>query len=439
MTCPNDEDLNALLAAAAPAPDHCDSCRARFDALRAQDRDLREAFAPEQREDAAVAARVMTALPRRRRPSAWPLVPLAAAAGFLAAFLLFRRADRPDPRIGQLEAKVRELETRVKPLPAPSRPLAKLDVATGAVEVRRDGGDWAALPTGGAIQPGSWVRTTGKSKCSFVCDDGSEVRVNSDTEVRFVSPRRVELQRGRIYTNVAPAPERFEVRTDQATIEALGTELDITHVVRTGESEEKKESGRRITTLAVLEGSARIGGSTVATGQVCQVVDGRTQAPARAGDLVMMTRWVHELLRLKGRDAAELEKRVNSLLAQIGKTKMEELYDHEIRSLGDHCALPLTRYIQSSESRKSAYQRRRAARILADIASPPSVPDFVSLLDDGDGEVRACAARGLHRLTGETLGYSEDYWRQESGWTNGCGKWSAWLDQHRDTWGSPKD
>lgn len=423
MNCPGDEELNEMLDRPTEHVGSCASCRTRFEALRALDRELEAAFAPERRD---VSARVIAALPRPRR-SAWPWVPFAAAAGFLVSMLLFRR--EPDPRVPRLEEKIRALEARVKPLPSPSRPTARLDVATGAVEVRRDGETWAALATGATIPPGSWIRTTEQSKCSFVCDDGSEVRVNSDSEVRFVSARQVTLERGRIYTNVAPAADRFEVRTEQATIEALGTTLDISHVTK-----EKK-----ITTVAVLEGSARVAGSTVATGQMCQVIDGQAQAPARAGDLVMMTRWVHELLRLRGRDDAELEKRVNQLLAQIGKTKMEELYDHEIRALGDHCALPLTRYLQSPESRKDSYQRRRAARILADIASPPSVPDFVAFLGDSDGEVRACAARGLSRLTGETLGYSEDYWRQDAGWTNGCGAWGDWLKRHQDTWGAPRD
>lgn len=305
---------------------------------------------------------------------------------------------------------------------ARERGLAHLDVSTGAVEVREEGGDWSPLATGGAIRAGAQVRTVGKAKGSFLCDDGSEVRLNAGTEVRFAAARRFELARGQIYTRVAPGREAFEVRTDQTSIEALGTTLDISHAAA-------------VTTLRVLDGAARMGSRTVKSGFECRWVEGKSEEPRPARDLAMLTRWVHEILVLKGRDSAELEKRVNDMLATLGRTKMEELYEYEIRAMGDHCALPLTRYIQSAPSRADPERRRKAARILADIAGAASVPDFVDLLGDGDAEVRACAARGLRRITGETLGFDEAYWRKDS-CEEGRKRWEEWLKQHPEPWGA---
>jgi hypothetical protein len=47
--------------------------------------------------------------------------------------------------------------------------------------------------------------------------------------------------------------------------------------------------------------------------------------------------------------------------------------------LGDHCVLPLTRYIQSERSRGPGRQSKRAsaARILADLPQPWSIPDLL--------------------------------------------------------------
>jgi hypothetical protein len=204
------------------------------------------------------------------------------------------------------------------------------------------------------------------------------------------------------------------VTTDQATIEALGTSLNIVH------------QPARSTVLTVVEGRARMGGVAVASGYLCRVVDGKVQPPVAAYELAMLTKWVNEIVALKGKDNPELQARVNQLLAQIGATKMQHLAEAEIRALGDHAALPLTCYIQSPESLAEGRRRRDAARILADIASAPSVPDFVALLADGDPQVRVQVARGLERLTGQTLGFDAAYWAGTD-ITRGAAAWKTWL------------
>ena len=123
----------------------------------------------------------------------------------------------------------------------------------------------------------------------------------------------MRLSRGEIFTRVAKDPAPYTVTTDQATIEALGTSLNIVH--RPAQS----------TVLTVVEGRARMGGVAVASGYLCRVVDGKVQPPVAAYELAMLTKWVNEIVALKGKDNPELQARVNQLLAQIGRTKMEHL------------------------------------------------------------------------------------------------------------------
>ena len=117
--------------------------------------------------------------------------------------------------------------------------------------------------------------------------------------------------------------------------------------------------------------------------------------------------------------------RVNEMLAMLGRTKMAHLYEYEMRSLGDHCVLPLTRFVQSPQSNDDIYRRREAARIASDLASPAYIPAMIELLDDADPDVRVVAARALLRLTGSTRGFDEAYWRAAD-LEAGRASWRAW-------------
>jgi hypothetical protein len=53
-----------------------------------------------------------------------------------------------------------------------------------------------------------------------------------------------------------------------------------------------------------------------------------------------------------------------------------------------------------------------AARILADLAQPWSIPDLIALLGDNDKEIRYHAAKALKRLTQQTFGRQPEDWRK---------------------------
>src|SRR5436305_1821986 len=71
------------------------------------------------------------------------------------------------------------------------------------------------------------VRTGPDVRCEFQTADGSEVRLNADTEVQIVSPRRFEVAGGEVWSTVAKAPEPFEATAGGATFTALGTQFDL--------------------------------------------------------------------------------------------------------------------------------------------------------------------------------------------------------------------
>ena len=385
----------------------CGECRQTLEGLRAQHSELDTAFQPLREKAEASADKIIAALPAagpKRFGPRWLPIVFAAAAGFLVAFLIFGLQPPPEP---------------VTP---PGNPDARLVASTGPVEFR-EGDRWTALPTGGGVNWGTEIRTGENAKCSFVCPDGTEVRVNRATELAFESPRRLSLMKGRIFTTIVPQSISYVVKTDQAEIEALGTTLDISH----------GGSKKLVTTLTVVEGRARMADKTIGQGFRCKVIDGAIQDPKRAYDLAMMTSWVNEILALRGEDE-EFNRRVNKMLAKLGATKMDFLVESEIRALGDHCSLPLTRFIQSEESMENTRRRLKAAQILADVCGAPSVPDLVGLLQDKDVKIRVEMARGLKRLTGQSFGQNENAWSGSS-WQTGCDSWNSWLDKNRDTWG----
>ncbi len=104
---------------------------------------------------------------------------------------------------------------------------------------------------------------------------------------------------------------------------------------------------------------------------------------------------------------------------------MRYLYEEEIRRLGDHCVLPLVRFLESSRSQGDETKRVRAAGIVADVAQPRSIPLLIELLADENPQVRSHAARGLQRLTTRDQGRPPEQWATDS-WASCVPAYQAW-------------
>jgi hypothetical protein len=122
------------------------------------------------------------------------------------------------------------------------------------------------------------------------------------------------------------------------------------------------------------------------------------------------------------------------MFAEIGAAKIGYLYEREIRSLGDASVLPLVYFLKRSSHDTDQARRVVAARLLADLAPPKTIPDLIGLLSDENGQVRFYIAQTLTRLTGETQGRTPDAWRSDSLPT--CEPthrtWQAWWDENKN-------
>jgi ferric-dicitrate binding protein FerR (iron transport regulator) len=400
----------------------CSPCRAAADDLIALDARLRRVFKHDRAAAQELAASVVSQLnapPIIRRISPWRtgIVALtAAAAGFLLAWFLFARPPLPQHRPNQSPELVQR----------DPEPTIRLTIATGAVEVEKDG-QWKSMPTGGLIACGSKVRTPANTRCEFRTPDGSEVRLNHDSEVVFDTERKVRVEKGQVWSTVVAAKDQFKVCTPNHTVTALGTQFDVDYQTDN-------------TVLTVYEGKTQVEGGgqsrTVNAGQQLRLVPKESPQiyTCPSEELFQATGWVHEILVLKGRDNPELVKRINAIFAGIGHAKMDFLAEEEIRALGDHCVVPLTKFIQSDGSKERPERRQRAARLIAELAQPRSIGEMIQLLTDSDPHVRSTIATGLKRLTGKELAFSPPIaWQRAdaAGCQAGQKTWQDWWSENQ--------
>jgi ferric-dicitrate binding protein FerR (iron transport regulator) len=404
----------------------CADCRLAADNLRALDGDLRRSFA--QRRVAAallphkVAAELGSTVPVRNRRR-WAGLLAAAAAGFLVALLLFRPWERT-PEVALVPGEP-------APVAISHEPQIYLSLASKPIQIRttKDAA-WQPLVQGNVLPIGAHIRTSPDGRCELRTPDGSEIRLNTGSELILLANRQFEFVHGQILARVESAASPFEVTAAGALITALGTEFDI----------QKRPDE---TVLTVLEGATRVQGaggqSFVLSGERARIVGDRVVEKEAAGDLIHATLWVHELLKLKKHNDRELMERTNDIIAQIGQTKTEFFTEEAIRSLGYHCALPLTRFVQSDRSKGDTYRRQTAARLLSEVAEPWSIPDLIKLLADRDPVVRADAASALQRLTKQDFGRTPQQWRTQS-WdqlADAYQRWRSWWEENKEKYPPP--
>ncbi len=401
---PNErQDVEVHLAA-------CGECRRALESLGAQGRELDGAFAPLRRDADALARRIIEAVHAEpaRRPGAahrWVPVIAAAAAGFLVAFLIFRKPGPPDPVVwtakGGPPGPV-QFTQQVEAAPV----VARLSMATGSVEVQESLSPWASCPAQGAVPAGAQVRTAANAKCSLRWTDESELFLNNGTEIRLDSPRSVEVRRGEVYARVTERAEPFRIRTAQADFRGNGAAWNFCYDVRDG----KPVLGN----VAVLHGPV---GFVPAEGRALELdpmlvkasQDGQLALSESRAQMVLATRWVHELLPAAD---PEIDRRVHALLDEVGASKGADPCDQEIHAFGERAAPALLSVVRAPPG-KDPDRRRHAARILADLAGPAAAHDLVALLEDSDKEVKDSCLRALPRVTGKKQQAPPD--------------WSAWA------------
>lgn len=414
----------------------CAGCRRTAEALAIQDGELSTAFGERRVAATMVLERVIDQLradvtgravtSSRSWWATWGRPLIAAAAGFGLAILVTRPWDKPDHGHVALPTTA---TTNISP--ANVEPVAHLSLATGAVFVCPSASDdWHALETGGVVQAGMKVRTGPKVLCEFNMKDGSQVRMNADTQVTLTSARNVEVTGGQVYSNIRgqanDAPFVVKTASAQATLTGQDTAFDVA-------------CSPAKTTCTVVEGSVKMAAAgkenVVKGGETVSLAGGKFSDKKPVENLMHATQWVDEILVLKGRDNPELGKRIDDIFAQLGRDKMWFMHAEEVKRLGDHCIVPLCRYIESDRSkatRDDEMKRREAARIIGDVATTWAIPELINLLDDEDGEVRYPAAVALQRLTGQDQGQPPAQWRDQELMTcaPSIAKWHAWWEKN---------
>ncbi|MEZ5332859.1 MAG: FecR family protein [Thermoanaerobaculia bacterium] len=184
-------------------------------------------------QDEETLARLLEEAGPREEPSPQELAALTAAARSAWQDAVARRRRHPRPRAGRWLLGLAAAAVLVLALglwlqgrgPSSSRPvLARVLTAAGSVRFTPEG----------AIGAGSVVETAGAGssaagRASLRLTDGTVVRIDTGSRVRFASSRRLELERGALYadTDDGPLGERLEVVTALGSARDIGTRFEV--------------------------------------------------------------------------------------------------------------------------------------------------------------------------------------------------------------------
>ena len=443
----------------------CAECQSVAESMRLVDASLTEAFAPERdaarqiadRVTAMVEANVATVRPAvddcsraEARRVDWKSLVLALVVGFVLALAIFPPRSQhstpesfgpialPDKQNSDHEQSPGGQSPKGIVQPMGDSRIATLVARTGEVEFDSASGGWCVAPLANFSCPtDSKVRTAKGASCELVTSDGAVIRMDGETEVRLRSPREVELQKGQVFCRSANdgtievfscGPAASPQSSGKNLWSAAGSGSGfLTAISSDGAGQVMSAAG------ASVDVKTASGRHELKSGQNASIVNGEVDVSSPADDIVLATSWIHPLLTQKGHDDPELSHRVDELLARIGRSKMSMLYEREIRSLGEHCVLPLIRYVQSPISQIEPGRRASAMSIVADLAPTILISELLPLLRDESPEVRYQTAKALFRLTSETQGRSPDDWRNPVAPSDAAIEaWSTWWDRNRD-------
>jgi hypothetical protein len=415
----------------------CADCRAALETLESLHGQLTATLQPLRERASAVADRALARW--ETVPAASPPRPVtagglgrylaAAAAGFLLAAILFNM-----PPVSR--------QTVTVPAPAVDSAVdgsatesvaARVVLATGPLQFQAaPTEDWQTIPVehlaNFACPSDSRVRTESAALCELVTPRGDQLRLNEQTEIALSSQDAIELVGGQLWCRTSPDKSLRLTAVDGHQAETAWTCLPGSESLAT-----KGTAGdvRILAVTGVVEVDAQGMRHSLPAGFSCRSTEIDVIARSSADEFLVASRWMQPLLTRAGHDNPELTRRVDDLLARIGRAKLSFLYEQELRNLGEYGTLPLLRYVQGATSNTDRGRRQTAMRIVADTAPIWMAPDLIALLEDADPEVRSLAAEGLARLTRETHGLSPDDWRGDrERWQPGVASWQAWWARH---------
>lgn len=380
---------------------------------------------------ASVVSRDAVKTPARRSGTIMT-VSLATLVGFLLASAIYRPST-DSPTTGPI---VQQDQPPVKAMTVAAEPqIAQLVAATGPIRYRSAAtAEWVNVDRANSFSCSAEteIATGPTTRCELLTSEGCVVRLNTNTQLVVETARRVRVQRGQIWCRSEIA-NGLEVVAESKNPKSFAgpavyeCPLGSVCVLTLDEPSLIAQAEGGLVTLLTDDQK-----HTIAQGQSVQVTDDGIVRAMTTTDPLIASGWMDSLLVQKGPTHPDLQRRVDTLLAEIGQSKASGLYERELRSLGEHCVLPLTRYVQSELSQSNRSRRLKAMSVVADVSPTWNVKNLIGLLSDDDAEVRVLAAGALQRLTGEASGSSE-VWREQP--TVGAGQtkaWDNWWDNNGD-------
>lgn len=282
--------------------------------------------------------------------------------------------------------------------------IAEIVRSFGSIEFRtQPGGPWEVWTSATLVplEAGVSIRTPSDSLCEIITQQAGTLRLNRGTELVLHRPDEVELRRGELWCETGDSPliVRGTKRLEATRNDSNQVQFTCPQNVRVQcriESDVLRLGCVSETPLTVLlSGQQELAispGEWVACSfSVPQTVTGQF-------DQVDETAWQLPLLMQRSAGDSELHDFLFVLLARLGQSKMQYLYEERIRELGPPGALPLIAFVQSEKSRTNPETRQRAMRIVADLAPESTRPDLTRLSYDSDAVVAGYANQAIARL-----------------------------------------
>ncbi|MCK5578616.1 MAG: hypothetical protein KAI63_03735, partial [Planctomycetes bacterium] len=141
--------------------------------------------------------------------------------------------------------------------------------------------------------------------------------------------------------------------------------------------------------------------------------------------------WVPDMLTNSYRNQTQLKNILWRTIPYLAHPKLSRLAEKDIRRLGATATGPLTGFLDQQLHKSQPALRRQVVRILSDIGDNSKLEAWVTLLKDKDPTIRYFTARGLKRITGETFGFTSDFWQlaDRKQRAKVIQRWEYWLKQ----------
>ena len=272
-----------------------------------------------------------------------------------------------------------------------------------------------------------YLATRDGALCSLETAAGDVVRMNADTRLEIARDGALTLDAGELHVRGSAV-----LRAGGQAVEAKAAVVEVSVQDTSGQV---KGPGRRVVRVTAVRGEVAVAGRALPAGQTLRVVDGRPEPAGPSEETELASAWMLPLLRGRAEDEVELRQRAWGLVMQVDDPRTGKAAELALRRMGSDAGPALAQVLGQVKGVEAAL-RRRAAALLADLAGPERAPGLVRLLRDPDPAVRAEAARGLERLTGQTLGLARTVW-SGSGHERGAQAWEAWLERNAPAWGAP--